>query len=139
MGFKRTENRSTRNDNRSNDDRPKTKVWMNIGYESIDEETGDPIFVSLPFGLGIDTMNKPDLPNGKNQAFLRLVESKIDFLEQLQAYAETFEPGQEEIIPDLKIQIRRIEEAAQDTSGEENPHRTALSQLSFVQRNSKAA
>lgn len=116
----------------SKEDKPKTKIWINIGYDSKDEETGEPLFISTPFGLGVDTMNKQEEPNGKNKAFLRLVRAKNELLEYLQKYAEALEPGEAQIITDLKIQIRRIEEPTQDSATEENPHRSALSQLGFV-------
>lgn len=115
------------------------KVWLNVGYESINEETGEATFISLPLGIGLDTMRPRDIKGKMTDEYHQMLEGKNELLEQLQRYIADFVPGQEEIVGDLKVQIRRIEEATPEASEEgANPHLNNLSRLSFAS-NSKAA
>ena len=134
MGFKKT---SENNANNNGNDKVDPKVWLNVGYESADPVTGEVTFVSLPLGIGLDTM-KPRKVSGKNEDYRKLVESKNDLLQQLQDFVADFDFGQEEIIPDLMIQVRRIEEAAPVSDTETNPHLSTLSRLSFATKNRAA-
>lgn len=135
MAFKRTSDTT----NNSKTDRPDPTVWLNIGYASVDEKTGEETFVSLPLGIGLDTMKPRDITARMGEEFRQLLEGKNELLEMLQRYVADFEPGQEEIIGDLQIQVRRVEETTPEVSEEgENPHLNNLSRLSFA-NNRKAA
>lgn len=136
MAFKRT---SDTTNNNSKNDRPDPSVWLNIGYTSVDEETGEETFVSLPLGIGLDTMKPRDITARMGEDFRQLLEGKNKLLEMLQRYVADFEPGQEEIIGDLQIQVRRVEETTPEVSEEgANTHLNNLSRLSFA-NNRKAA
>lgn len=136
MAFTKKENRTTKSNNR--DDRPQAKIWLNVGFQSVNQETGEPEFISLPMGIALDTM-EPKRVGGSNEDYNRLMTAKNQLMEMLQKFADGFESGQEEIIPDLQVQIRRTaetDEANQTTDG--NPHLKTLSGLSFA-ATSKAA
>lgn len=120
---------TTRNSRR--DDRPDPEVWLNVGYTSKNEETGEDVFISVPVGIALDTM-EPQPISGKNEAWRNLVQAKNGLLEALQEAAKGLEPGDEEIISDLTIQIRRKASTAAPDAGK-NPHMAGLRNLSFAQ------
>lgn len=92
--------------------RQDAEVWLNIGYE-----TGDPEypFVSLPFGIALDTMQPAQIRGRGNTDYAQFVAAKNSLLEQLQAAAATLAPGEEMILAPagseggLVIQMRRKE------------------------------
>lgn len=130
MAFK-YKNDARSNSNSNNDDRPDAAVWLNVGYNSVDA-SGESTFIGLPIGIALDTM-QPSKARGSDEDWLKVVEAKNDLMEQLQRYAETLASGAEEVIPDLVIQIRRVNEKAQGTTTGQNQHLNTLNQLSFAQ------
>lgn len=94
------------------EEKQKSEVWANIGYE-----TGDPEypFVSLPFGIAIDTMSPAQMPRKSDTDYAGFVSAKNRLLEMLQKAAEGLAPGEEMILaPEgseggLVIQLRRRE------------------------------
>lgn len=104
------------------DDRPKAEFWINLGYESdhIVEETGKPLFISLPQGIALDTQEH--LPtNMSNAQFAAMRAAQNDLLDQLVAHAgATLQPGEETIIT-LQVQLRRVKAPAAPINPENNP------------------
>lgn len=130
MALNRT--RAAQNNN-ANEEREPTKVWLNIGVPSKDEN-GDPIFLSIPLGIALDSM-KPAKITGKNEEFRNMMAAKNQLMEQLQKLGEEMAPGEELILDDLSVQIRRVEEPTEAEKDEDgNPHLSVLSQLSFARK-----
>lgn len=92
------------------DDRPKAKFWLNIGMtaEHTVEGEDDARFISLPTGIPLDTQDK--LPtNSRNDVYRQFNAARNDLMDQLIAFAEQLQPGEECILP-LQIQLRRVNE-----------------------------
>lgn len=118
--------------------RPPAKLWLNVGFPSVNPATNEPMFVTLPMGIPLDQIEVRDV-TGNNEAWRELQTAKNELLEMLQAFVQGMEPGTEEIIDDLQVQVRRAAEATENEANPEvNPHLSALSRLSFVS-GSKAA
>lgn len=86
--------------------KPDPMVWLNIGSNVTHPETGEVTFVSIPFGLPLDTQ-EPKKLQGKNEEWLQLVAAKNALLEHLQKIGDGIAPGEEEVIDGLQVQIRR--------------------------------
>lgn len=95
------------------EERVASKIWMNVGYV-VAGVNGDDQFVSLPYGVAIDTMQPRDVPV-KQGAFRALRIAQNTLLEQLQAAGAQLEPGQSVYLPYgegsvLIIELRRAGE-----------------------------
>lgn len=132
--------RNRTNQNTSNrEDLEPAQVWLNVGFVSQDSETGEDVFVSLPMGIALDQM-KPARVSGKNEEYRKLMEGKNRLLDMLQSFAEGMEPGEEEIISDLTIQVRRVAQVdPNEASADQNPHVASIDRLSFAKGSRKAA
>lgn len=103
------------------EDRPKAEFWINLGYESdhIVEETGKPLFFSLPQGIPLDTQEH--LPtNMSNAQFAAMRSAQNDLLDQLTAHAQHLQPGEETFVT-LTVQLRRVKAPAPPINPENNP------------------
>lgn len=83
-------------------DRPKAKVWLNIGYEAGGK------FINLPVGLPIDTM-EPAPVNGQNVDWVKQRTAQNALLDMLKKLGVELEPGQEQTIA-LQVRVRRVNE-----------------------------
>lgn len=95
--------------------KPKSKLWANIGFVTQvqnDEGVTEERFVSLPFGLAIDTMNNTEVQR-KDNMYKTLQIAENDLLESLKKLGLSMEPGQQTIIADLKVQIHRVDDREQ--------------------------
>lgn len=101
------------------DERPKTKFWINIGYDSgVADEQGITKFVSLPVGIPLD--NQERLPtNSRNQEFAAFQAARNNLVDQIMAVAEKLEPGEEKML-NLQVQLRRINEDQAELPVDEN-------------------
>lgn len=110
------------------EERPKAQVWLNVGFNTQvpNEETGEyeDVFIALPVGIPLDTMEAM-LPKGSKESWLHMVQAKNHLLEQLKALAEGIEPGGEEIIDGLQVQVKRVGTPTAPTASE-NPFLTAM-------------
>lgn len=107
--------------------KPVAKAWVNVGYEANDPETGEKIFLGLPMGIPLDTMEVRS-PGGS-----KILQAKADFHAKLTEFVMAMAPGEEEIVLDLKVQVRRtLEREAADASN--NDFIAAAAQLSFAQK-----
>lgn len=105
----------------ANSDKPKAQFWLNIGYAvDVQSEEGPMTkFVSLPTGIPLDTQE--ELPtNSSNEEFRMLRLAQNDLLEQLNAFAQTLQPGEERIL-DLQIQLRRVKGEQAPVAASDNP------------------
>lgn len=103
-------------------ERVDAQVWLNIGYETGDEEY--PV-VTLPFGIAVDTMKTLAIPRGKNEKYLEFVQRRNLLLEEIQNAADALAPGEDVTIGGteggLILQLRRREgEAAEATAPAED-------------------
>lgn len=109
------------------EDRPKTKVWLNIGY-TVEVPVGEDgatetRFISLPVGIPVDT-TEGVATNSSNDMFRMMQEARNDLLEELQATAEELEAGEERIIGEaggLQLQLRRVADEQKATPKGKNP------------------
>jgi len=93
-------------------DRPRAKVWLNIGYEANGK------FINLPIGLPIDTMEAAEV-RGQNSDWVKQRNAQNALLEALKKAGASLEPGQEQEV-NLSIRIRRVNEelVVESTSNE---------------------
>lgn len=107
--------------NATTEDRPKAEYWINLGYESdhVIEETGKPLFISLPQGIPLDTQEH--LPtNMSNAQFAAMRSAQNDLLDQLIQHAGNLQPGEETFI-NVQVQLRRVKAPAAPINPENNP------------------
>jgi len=90
--------------------RPKAKVWMNIG-----RDVGGK-FISIPLGQPIDTMEPKEI-RGQNEEFVKQTMAQNELLKAIQQLGGTLTPGQE-VTLNLQVKIRRINEALEITKAE---------------------
>ena len=86
-------------------DKPKSELWLNIGYVANDE---DQTFISVPMGLPVDTQ-EPIKLSGSNEDWLMLAAARNGLLEELQKKGFSLEKGEEIEIP-LIVRLRRVKE-----------------------------
>lgn len=90
------------------------QIWLNFGYNrQVANANGEvsTVFVSLPFGIPVDTQDMKDLKGSSNMLQLRKWQNEL--LEEVVRIGEALEPGAEKILSydatnGLAIQIRRV-------------------------------
>lgn len=90
------------------------KIWLNFGYNRpVADAAGNQstVFVSLPFGIPVDTQDMKDLKGSGNMLQLRKWQNEL--LEEVVRIGNDLEPGAEKILAfdgtnGLAIQIRRV-------------------------------
>ncbi|MNF46488.1 hypothetical protein D3C85_493390 [compost metagenome] len=121
INFAPTKFGSSTNNAAPSEDRPKAEFWINLGYESdhTNEETGKPLFISLPQGIPLDTQEH--LPtNMSNAQFAAMRSAQNDLLDQLTAHAQHLQPG-EDCFVNVTVQIRRVKAPSAPINPENNP------------------
>lgn len=105
---------------KSKDARPKSQLWLNIGYDSgvPDETTGGTKFVSLPVGIPVDTQEKLST-NSRNKEYAAFQAARNDLMEQILSVGKSLAAGEERIL-NLQIQLRRVNDEAEEIPSEEN-------------------
>lgn len=110
-------------------DRKDAEYWMNVGYpaEVPGENEGETetVFVSLPFGIPLDTQEHFDLSKIRNPGMVELRDSQNQLLDQIMEVANSLEPGEEKLVAvdgktGLCVQIRRVKQAAAAPADGEN-------------------
>jgi hypothetical protein len=92
----------------------KSQLWLNVGMNlPIQQPDGtiENVFVTLPFGLAIDTMSKSEM-KGSSTEYAKLHQAKNWLLEQLQDAGQKLSPGDAHLINGLQLQLRRVGETA---------------------------
>jgi hypothetical protein len=84
----------------ANGDKPKTRLWLNIGYEANGKK------VTLPLGLPVDTM-EPAKVSGQSEDWVKLRTAQNDLLKALIAKGAAMAPGEEQAV-NLTIWMRRV-------------------------------
>lgn len=90
--------------------RPKAKVWLNIGYGANGK------FINLPIGLPIDTMEAADV-RGQSMEWVKQRTAQNDLLKALQQYGLNLQPGQEQTI-NLEVRLRRVNDELAVAAGD---------------------
>lgn len=100
-------------------DRPKAKFWLNIGYDSgVADENGGTKFVSLPAGIPLDGQERL-ATNSRNHEFAAFQSARNNLMDQIMARAEQLLPG-EEVILNLSIQLRRVNDEQAEIAPDQN-------------------
>lgn len=103
-----------------NTDKPETQIFGNIGYWAANEE-GEKTFVSMPMGVGIDTMRHVSAGSNK------LMQAKNALLDQVNEMTKGLAPGEELEIPLLFVVRRRSDH--EQTTAADNPFIAAMGDL----------
>lgn len=105
--------------------RAKSEFWLNVGY-TVEVDTDEGVverFVSLPFGIPLDTMKPLDV-SGNSDAFAYLRMAQNDLLEALLEAANELKPGESRVLgagDQLSIEIRRVKGERTDLKPGANP------------------
>lgn len=116
-------------------DSEQAQVWLNVGVDFTDPETGEVTFIGLPLGIPLDTM-KPKTFTGSSEDWHKLLQAKNDLLVNLQKISEGLASGEDGIIGALKVQMRRVAKAEAPAAGT-NPMLSALADMSIVKTAAK--
>ncbi|MFV0357720.1 MAG: hypothetical protein ACK5LG_21840 [Bacteroides thetaiotaomicron] len=101
------------------EDMPKSKFWLNIGYSVAGaNEDGSDAFVSLPFGIPLDSMEHVKT-NSKNEDFRAFQQARNNLLDELKELSANMKPGEEMTIQ-LEVQLRHVNEEVAEPSLENN-------------------
>lgn len=126
----RTERATTarRTNTVAQEDQVPAEFWINVGYVSKNAE-GEDIFISLPFGIPLDTMRKME-PRGQNLDWIARVNASNNLLDTLILAGQKMEPGETKIIGEgqLVIQLRRTKGPA-EVAEDVNPYTKDLSDI----------
>lgn len=107
--------------------RPQPKLYLNPGYAVT--VNGVQEWISLPYGIGLDTMGKRDPiklgPNASpaSRALAQKIKAGNDFLDAMVALGFRLQPGQSMMIPGVG-QLQRRDDTPVEVNtveGEENP------------------
>lgn len=112
-------------------DAPKAKLWLNLGYEANGR------FVNLPIGIPVDTM-KPTELKGQNEDWIKFQTARNNLLAACQSIGAQLEPGQEIEIPNLVIKLRRVNEEL-DVTKDTNDYAADLMTMLAGSQNKPAA
>lgn len=110
------------------DERPKSKYWLNVGYNvpNGSEDGKSDLFVSLNYGIPLDSVEKMKI-TGSNKHYQSLLGARNCLLEDLLAQAATMQPGETLIIggaddgSGLAIQLRHVNEEVAEVDPDNNP------------------
>lgn len=98
-------------------EQPAAQFWINLGYSQTvtNAETNEPeqVFVSLPYGIPLDTQKAFELKGSPNMVKLRDAQNKL--LDSMITAANKLAPGEERLIcvdetTGLSVQMRRIKD-----------------------------
>lgn len=121
-------NNSNANENNNKPKKPAAKFWLNPGIDYVDPATGETIFIGMPQGLPLDTMDEVKVPARKGN-YQEIQQGKNSLLRQLNEIAAELAPGETTTV-NLVCQIRRAEESgAQIVDDNDSAISQAISQL----------
>ena len=113
------------------EEKQQAMVYLNVGITiPMPNAEGEVVdtFVSLPFGLPLDTMSKM-VAKGSNPSWNSLVEMKNSLLEALVTLGNAQEPGSGKMLPKLEIQIYHRKEASEPAAPTANSMELILKAL----------
>ncbi len=125
MALDFTKNTALKNNKDAAKDLPKSQFWMNVGFTAEGAGSdGEDIFVSLPYGLPLDSMEHVNTKS-KNADYTALQQARNSLLDQVKEAAATLQPG-ESMTVQLEVQIRRVEEEVEETVSADNKFMRSL-------------
>lgn len=107
------------------EDRKPSQFWLNICVKvpttNQDGTPGDPLVVSLPFGVALDDM-KYQVVKGSNADWIALAQGKNQLLDQTREYlAKTLQPGGQIELEQFSVFANRVSAPSQQGSVDDNP------------------
>ena len=114
------------------EEKKQAQIYLNVGITiPLPNQQGEMVdtFVSLPFGLPLDTMSKM-VAKGNNQEWNQLVDLKNGLLEALTKLGNTQEPGTGKVIPKLEVQVFHRKETSEPQAASGNAMELILKALS---------
>ena len=91
------------NTNTTNTKKP-TELWLNITFVIGTDENGDPIEVSLPYGLDLTNMPSRKVGNSDSD-FNKLLATQNFLLEQLRAQGSSLPDGERVKVGEAKVEL----------------------------------
>ena len=113
-------------------EKQQAQIYLNIGINvPMANEKGEVVdtFVSLPFGLPLDTMTKM-VAKGNNAHWNAMVDLKNGLLEALTTLGNAQEAGTGKVLPKLECQIFHRKEASTEPATSANAMELILKALS---------
>lgn len=114
------------------EDKPKTQLWINIGYDSGVPDPNNPgktLFIAMPGGIPLESIKHKPIKGKGDYADMLAAGNAI--LDQVMAAATDLQPGEAKIIGGaeggLLIELRRIQPEAQASAPEANKFMRAMS------------
>jgi len=115
--------------NQPNAEKAKPEFYANIGIPSVGKISGEPTFLSFPFGIGFDVLT-PRVANGQNQDHIDEVDGgNLLWAKALAEARATLAPG-EAMVTHLMVEIRRVKSTLEPSPVGSNPHSDAIAKLS---------
>lgn len=114
------------------EEKQQAMVYLNVGITiPMPNAQGEVVdtFVSLPFGLPLDTMTKM-VAKGSNAQWNAMVDLKNGLLEALTTLGNAQEAGTGKVLPKLEVQIFHRKEASEPTAPSANSMELILKALS---------
>ena len=113
-------------------EKQQAQIYLNIGITiPLPNAQGEVVdtFVSLPFGLPLDTMTKM-VSKGSNTQWNAMVDLKNGLLEALTTLGNAQEAGTGKVLPKLEVQIFHRKEASEPEAPSANAMELILKALS---------
>lgn len=114
------------------EEKQQAMVYLNVGITiPMPNAEGEVVdtFVSLPFGLPLDTMTKM-VAKGNNAQWNAMVDLKNGLLEALTTLGNAQEAGTGKVLPKLEVQIFHRKEASEPAAASANSMELILKALS---------
>lgn len=114
------------------EEKQQAMIYLNVGITiPLPNEKGEVVdtFVSLPFGLPLDTMTKM-VARGNNAHWNAMVDLKNGLLEALTTLGNAQEAGTGKVLPKLEVQIFHRKEASEPVAPSANSMELILKALS---------
>ena len=88
--------------------KPKAKFWINVGIK-IQKSDGTFEFISLPVGIGVDTLRRNTIPNNKSEYATKLTKQN-QLLDDALAVFESMQPGESMEVESIVGQFYRMKD-----------------------------
>ena len=109
-------------------DKPQAQIYLNVGVEIdvTNPDTGETesVFMSLPLGIAIDTMNEADIRGSDNWKLMSA--AKNELLRFFKAEGDALQPGEEKFFEGMRLQLKRRGDSV-PVPADQNPFIAALS------------
>jgi len=103
------------------EERKMPDFWVNVGYTIKHPETGEDVFISLPVGINIDTMQERKL-NASDPLVNQINSARNHLLNMLRDEATAMDAGTSVVLDFLEVQLlRRTEEGKGLLDANANP------------------